>query len=339
MTFTPERATVAQRVQIGAESLSALGTPVAAGKVIGCYDWTFGISPDVTFYRPTGRKYDQEQEENMEWVDGTLGGWVDYNGILYPLAGAMGAVSPVAHGASTTAKDWIYTPPVTGYAEPQTYTIMQGDTTTRAHKFAYGLFTQFGYKIDRKTSTVSGKILGQPLQDNITLTASPTEIALAPAPGKHFNVYLDSTSGGLGTTQLTRVLSLDYTFDSVYGPMWVLNRATTGFTAHVDLAPKSTIKIKMEADANGMAPLSYLQSGATYYLRVQAQGAQIASDGPGAINSTITHDMAIKFGKPSTFSDDSGVFAIEWECTIVEDPSWNSGQSQTITVTNLIAAL
>jgi hypothetical protein len=55
--------------------------------------------------------------------------------------------------------------------------------------------------------------------------------------------------------------------------------------------------------------------------------------------NTITHDMAIKIGKPTPFGDDSGIFFIEWDCMLVEDPNWNSGQSQTITVTNLITAL
>ncbi len=57
-------------------------------------------------------------------------------------------------------------------------------------------------------------------------------------------------------------------------------------------------------------------------------------------NNTFQHDMAIKFGKPTPFKDDGGIFAIEWEATIVEDPLWGaSGQSQKLTVTNLITAL
>jgi hypothetical protein len=55
------------------------------------------------------------------------------------------------------------------------------------------------------------------------------------------------------------------------------------------------------------------------------------------IYNTYTHDMAIKVGKPSAFADDQGVFAIEWDCAIVEDAGW--GKAQTVTVTNLITAL
>lgn len=339
MTFTPEVSSINQRNQIGAESTSALGTAVACNRILECFDWTIGIDGDVLFYRPTGRKYASTQEQNTEYTTGTLAGEMDYNGVIYPLGGAMGAVSAVSHGASVTAKDWIWTPPVTGSATPQTLTLQQGDAV-RARQVAYLLFQQFGYKAERKTGMqISGKWMAQPLTDNITMTSSPTTIAIAPIVGKHLNIYLDSTSAGLGTTQLNKVLSVDYTFDSVYNPFFPLNRANLGWTSHVDTAPTCTIKLLMEADSAGMAPLSYLEAGTTYYLRVNAQGAQIASDGPGSVYYTFQHDMAIKFNKPSPFQDKDGIFALEWQCQIVEDPTWGTGKAQTITVTNLLATL
>src|SRR5260221_4272446 len=88
------RATVNQRVQIGAEVTTTPGTTVAANKLLQCFDWQFGINADVKFYRPTGRKYDTVQEENTEWVDGTMTGPMDFNGILYPLLSACGSITP-----------------------------------------------------------------------------------------------------------------------------------------------------------------------------------------------------------------------------------------------------
>lgn len=339
MTWTAERSTVNQRVQIGAEATTALGTPVAAGKLLECFDLIVGINADVKEYTATGHKYPSVVEENIEWTDGTLGGEMDYNGMIYPLASAMGSVSPVAHLASATAKDWIFTPPIYGSIVPQTYTVQQGDTV-RAHQLAYGLFTEVGYKATRKDATVSGKLIAQLLSDGATLTASPTAVALAPVIGRHWNVYLDTTSGGLGGTLLTRVLSIEYMMTGIYGPFYALNRANASFTAHVDLAPKATVKLLVEADAAGMALLGYLQTGTTYYLRFDAQGNQIASDGPGSIKNEFKHDMAVKVSKPNPFKDDGGIFAIEWDLTVVEDPAWGaSGQSQQVTVTNLITAL
>lgn len=334
MTFQPERASVNQRIQIGPESTTALGTPVAASKLLENYQFVFGIDATVDFYTPTGRKYPAVQEENMEWSSGTMSGTLDYNSVIYPLSSAMGAISPVAHGSSSTAKDWIFVPPLTGSIVPQTFTFQQGDST-RAHQISYGLFTQFGYKGDRTKFETSGKIIGQLLSDGITMTTSPTAVTLAPAVAKQVNVYLDTTYGALGTTQLLRALSVDYTMDGIYDAFWALNRSTPSWTTHVDMAPKCTIKLKEEANAEGMGQLPYLQSGATLYMQVDAQGVTI--DSGNNIKNEIKHQMAVKVGKPSTFSDDKGIFAIEWEMTIVEDSGW--GNSQIMTVTNLLSSL
>src|SRR5437868_3460240 len=226
MPGNQERSTINQRLQFGAESITSLGTNVAASKLLQCFTLDIGPMADVKMFDPTGRKYPSVQVENSEWVEGTLGGELDYNGIIYALASSCGSATPVAHGASATAKDWIFTPPVTGSIVPQTYTIEQGDTSTRAHKVNYGLFSELSYKGDRKAGfTVGGKLLAQPLQDGITMTGSPTAVALAPVAGKHVNIYLDPTFGALGTTQLTKVLNLDWAFTGVYGPFFPLNRA------------------------------------------------------------------------------------------------------------------
>lgn len=425
MPWQAERTWVNQKVQVGAESTSALGTIVSAGKLLQCFDFVFQIDTDVMFFTPTGHKYPSTQEENTEWVSGTLGGNFDYNGIIYPLGGVMGATTVTAHGSSSVAKDWVFTPPTTGSIVPQTYTFEQGDSV-RAHRFGYGLFTEWGYKGTRKDFSTSGKLIGQAITDGITLTSTPSSIAVAPVVAKQVNVYIDATQSALGTTQIQRPLGIDYSMGNVYGPLWVLNRANISWTAHVDLAPKSILKLKLEANSEGMALLGYLQNGNTYYVRVNAQGVVIdnnqtitlgtqssgnftltykgqttgniaynaaasavqtalqalstigsgnatvagSTGGPYTVTfantlatdttaltgtfsglttpsnaaitqtqiyNTFTHDMAVKFGKPTAFSDDQGIFAIEWEATIVEDATW--GKSQVVTVTNLITAL
>jgi hypothetical protein len=334
LVYTPERASVNQRVQVGAESLTALGTAVAANKTLLPFTFQFGASFDLATYMATGHKYPVVQEANEEWVDGSMSGSGCYNTLVYPLAGAMGTTTPVASGISTTAKDWVYTPPIAGIKEPQTYTFEQGDGTT-AEKLAYGLYTQFGYKFDRKSFEVSGTILAHQLQTGITMTSSPTNVALAPIVANQINVYMDDTQAGLGTTQALKFISGDYTMDGIYGPAWFVNRANASFSNHVDLAPKSTFKILLEADATGMALLSSVRAGVLKYIRVEAVGPVI--DAGNSINDTFQHDMAVFVGKPDQFSDSNGVYAIGFECTIAEDPTW--GKSQEVTLTNLITAL
>jgi hypothetical protein len=303
--------------------------------------WEVGIDAGVSMFGASGHKYDLAAEEDWEQTSINVSGNMDFNGLCYLLAGVMGSVNPATHGSSSTAKDWVYTPPVSSVIVPQTYTIQQGDAV-RARSLSYGLLNSFGYKGTRKTPfTVSAKGFGQILSDGITLTASPTAVAISPIVGKFFNVYLDPTSGAIGTTQLTRCFSVDYSFDGVYDTFYPLNRTNVSFTGHVDKKPKCTLKLLLEADATGLDTMqtTYLQAGATVYVQVQAQGNQIASDGPGSVKATFTHNMACKVNKPSALKDEQGICALEWELNVIEDPSWNSGQAQQITVTNLLTAL
>jgi hypothetical protein len=428
MAWTAEVQSINQRLQFGLEVTP--GTNVAATKLLQALDLTMGSMADVAEFFPTGRKYASIEIENAEWVEGTfVDSPLDYNNVVYLISGVAGAPTIGAHGASATAKDWTWTPPLTGSVQPQTYTIEQGDTATRAHKVNYGLVSEFTYKGDRKTGIKNGgKLLAQALQTNITMTGGPTAIALAASAGKHFNVYLDSTSAALGTTLLTRVLNIDYAFANIYGMFFALNRANLGFTAHVDLKPATIMKLLLEADGTGDAQLTQLQSGATQFLRIQGQGLiidnlQIVTIGGGATGGTFTlsykgqttapitysaaltsatvntafqllstvltnctvtggaggpytftfsgplvgdmspvgiqnvsltggtptvasvatayntfqHDMAVKVSKPNPFVDNQGVFAEEWDFTIVEDATWAAAQK--FLVTTLLTAL
>ncbi len=433
MVWTPERSTINQTLQFGLETTP--GTNVAANKSIQCFAVTFGPMADVNEFSATGRKYPSILIENSEWVEGTLSGELDYNGIVYALAGVSGAATSIAaHGSSATAKDWTFVPPLTGSVQPQTYTIEQGENNAFGnaiynHKVNYGLISEFSYKGDRKTGfNISGKVLAQALQRAITMTSTPTAVALAPSAGKHFNYYMDPTSAALGTTQLLKVLNVDFAFTGLYGMFFPLNRANLGWSAHVDLNPGCIIKVLMEADATGMTPLTNLQAGSTQFMRVQGQGAIIdnlqtvtiaggatggtftlsykgqttalitysagltsatvntafqllstvltnctvtgSAGGPytftfsgalasdmspvGVTNVALTggtptvasvaqaynifqHDMAVKVSKPNPFSDSNGVFAEEWEFTIVEDATW--GAAQKFLITTLLTAL
>jgi hypothetical protein len=331
-----DRMFINQEINIGAETVA--GTNVAAGKRITAFTWADGIMADVKDYQGTGRKYVDSQIEEKEWMEWDVSGDMDFNSILYIAAGVYGKVTPALVGSSTTAYAWTFTPPIAGAASPQTYTIEQGDAV-RAHKANFLMLSDFGYKLVRGSGdySMTAKGFSRAIQDAIMLTASPTAIALSPAAPNMANIYLDTTSAGLGTTQLVTPLSFEYNHASVYGMFWALNRTQSSFTGYSDLKPKTTGKLKMEANAEGMAMLAYLQSQTTYYMRTDTLGPVI--DGTHSINAEIKHDMAIKFGKPSKFEDDQGLFAIEWEFTVVEDPAWGTGTAEIFTVTNLLATL
>src|SRR6266705_3417003 len=311
MTWTAERSAINQTLQFGLESTP--GVNVAANKSIQCFAIVFGPMDDATEFSATVRKYPSIVIENSEWVEGTLTGSLDYNGIVYALSGVCGAATIGAHGSSATAKDWLFVPPLTGSVQPQTYTVEQGENNSFGnaiynHKVNYMLISELGYKGDRKTGfNVSGKVLAQALQRAITMTSTPTTVAIQPSAGKHFNIYLDPTSAALGRAQLLKVLDVDYAFTGLYGMFFPLNRANLGFTGHVDLNPGCTIKMLLEADAIGMTPLTNLQAGSTQFLRVQGQGAiidniQTLTFGGGVTGGTFTLSYKGQTTAPITYA-------------------------------------
>jgi hypothetical protein len=288
-----ERATVNLKTQAGVESTP--GTAVPANKSLDCFSFSFGIESKVDYHRATGKKYPSIQELNQEWMSGSLDeSPMDYNGLVYPVSGVFGTATITSSGASSIAKDWTFTPPTTGNTSVKTFSFEQGDAV-RAHKFAYGMFTQWGYKGSREQWTTSGTLIGQILTDNATMTSSPTAIALAPMLGTQFDVYIDPTYSALGTTKLSRSASVEYNFDSAYGPAWFINSAVPSWTTHVDMVPNCTLKLELEADAQGMDFLNKMRDGSTQFIRVKARGAlldnlqTVTLGSPSAGTFTLTY--------------------------------------------------
>jgi hypothetical protein len=327
-----ERSTINQRIQIGDETTP--GTGVTADKLLECFNFSFTPKVDVATFRATGRRWISTAEENREWSEVKIDGNLDYAGFTYLVAGAWGILTPSTHTAGTTSKDWIWTPAVTGAITPRTYTVEQGDSV-RAHKIVYGTVTGFSYKGTRADFTCEASMIGQSISDGITLSSSPTAVSLVPVVGKHVNLYIDTSSGGLGGTQVARAFSIEYSYDNAFGAFWPLNRSAASFTGTTDTAPDNTVKILVEADSTGMGYLSNLQNGDYLYVRVDMQGGIIE----GTIHYAITHDMAVKLTDISEFKDQDGIFAVEYTGMIAEDPSWGSGKSQVLTITNTLTAL
>ena len=63
------------------------------------------------------------------------------------------------------------------------------------------------------------------------------------------DVYMDPTSGTLGTTKLTRVLNANIHISDRFGPVWVLNTANNSYVATVETEPSAELTLLVEADA------------------------------------------------------------------------------------------
>lgn len=247
--------------------------------------------------------------------------------------------TPAAHGASTSAFDWTFFPPVFGYGVPITFTVQQGDVVD-AEQYAYLIFSGWGYTFTRKQEMqISGDWFSQTFTDGVSMTGSPTNIGLLPIIGAQFNVYLDTTSAGIGTTQLTDPLKVDFKGSGYYTQYFPVNRANQSFTSHLETAPKNELKLTLQANSVGIAVRgSYLQTGTRAYVRVNAVGPTIATS--PTVTALFQHDMAVFVSDMAELTDVDGVYAVEYTLEVAEDMAWTqAGTAQRVSLTNLLSGL
>lgn len=339
MTNTVPRAAVNQQAQLGVESTA--GTAVSAGKLLTAFTWTMGLKPTTKQFRGTGRQYPSASAMLKEMSAGKITGPGDFAQLVYPVSSLWGAATISAHGSSTTAYDWLWTPPLTGsYAKSaKTYTVQVGDSTD-AEQYAYTVFTGWGYTFTRTTEMqVTGDLIAQTFTDGVTLTASPTEIEQLPMTGAQFNLYLDSTSSGIGGTQLTDPLKVEFKASDYYDGYWPVNRSNASYTSILDKEKKNELTILLEANSTGIAVKgNYLETGDKCYIRVDGQGPTI--DGTNSVKAAMQHDMVCLVTNMAEFSIEEEVYAVSYTLAVSEDTAWGtSGTAQKLTLTNLLSAL
>lgn len=336
----PERSTISQIIQIGVEATP--GTAVAASKRLQ----SLTIDPDPQFnintFRPAGQKYSSLAALNQEWMSADLGGVPTYTEIVYPLSSVLTTptISQIMDGGTPTgAYRWVFDPLSSSEDSPKTFTIEQG-SAVRAHRFTNGIVTDFGIDIARDNVELNGTMIGRAIEDGVSLTGSPTFLALEPVLGTQIDVFLDTTSAGLGTTKLARLLGANWNIGSRFNPLWVIDSALSSFVGTVETPPDAGVSITHEADAQGMGMLNTLRAGTTMFMRIQAKGGTLYSAGVFAstpLKYELTIDCAVKVNDGGGFSDEDGVFAVGWGFTLVHDGTW--GKALHVEVVNKLAAL
>lgn len=335
-----ERSTISQRVQIGVETTS--GVAVAATKNLLATSIGVSVAEDVHTFQPKGAKYATIVYNGREWADADISGDATYSELQYPMASAITTpvVSQLLDSATPTgAYKWVFDPVTFGADTPKTYTVEQGDAV-RAHRAASLIFTGFGIKWDRKGVTVTGDGYAAAIEDGITMTSTGvTSIPTVPIQPTQLDCYLDDTVAGLGTTKQLRVISGEWSVTGKYGSLFVVDSSKPSFVANVEKDPASTFKLKVEADAQGMAQLNKFRTGASQFLRLTAKGPKIYSGATtaGDVYNSLTVDVAGKISAVSKFEDSDGVYAVEFTFTTVHDSNW--GRAFLISLVNSLATL
>ena len=325
-----ERASIFQTVQVGVETTPGTGVP--ANKKLSALSVSPGIQLETKKYRAMGNKFASLIVPGKEWMVAKLSGPLTYTEIVYVLSGIANYAAPVQQGA-TAAYKWTFAPTLGAEDAYKAYTVEQG-SSARAHKFAFGLVNDLGFKFSRDALELDGNMIGQALQDGITMTAAPTVISLVPVLPTQVNVKIADTQAGLaGASALTRVMTASWALRHKFGPIFPLMAGSTGFAAVVELEPELVCTLKLEADTVGMGLLTQMREGTQKFLQIKATGDLIAT--PYYYDLQIEASLGVE--AVSEFSDEDGLYAIEWNFAGVYDPTW--GKTTQIDVITTVTAL
>jgi len=324
-----ERSTLSQGVQIGVETTP--GTAVAANKKLLATSIELGIQANISTFRPSGGKFATIQAMGKEWAKAKISGQLTYTDLVYLASSNIKYAAPVQQ-AATAAYKWTHFPAQSAEDTVKTFTVENG-SAVRAHKAAYGIVNSLGYMVTRDKTEIKGEMLMQRVTDGITLTATPTDVALKPILPSQFDYYADDASGDLGTTKLLRVFSIDWDFSNRFGPVWPIDSAQASFAAHVETEPQPLLKVVLAADAVGMGYLANARTGDKKFIRIQATGENIED----TYDYSMIHDICGVVSAVEEFKDHEGVYAIGYTFRCAYDATW--GKAFNLEVINALTGL
>ena len=163
-----------------------------------------------------------------------------------------------------------------------------------------------------------------------------TDVTAQPINPGSVNVYVDTTFAGIGVTKLTRLLEATISVSDRVSQLWVLNSANASYAATVEGPPNVTLKLKMEANAAGMAYFTNIRAGSTVYVRVESVGPNLPAPDAGQ-TYLFRWDMAAKVESPDSMDDTDGAYTIDWTFRGVHDATM--GKVMSVRLQNLATAL
>lgn len=327
-----ENPSVFQNLQLGVESTP--GTAVPANKLLQDLKIKIDAEFESDSFTPSGRRFSSAVYPNREWVKGSIEGKPGYQTLPYLLSALLKDVTPTRNIPSTgLSYKWVYNPSVGAVDTFKTLSLESGNNV-RAEKAAYGVLSGIEFKGTRKEVSISGELFAQKLNENATLTSSPTlvpAVLVLPTDG---DIYYATTKAGLsGAARLGRVLEWGASLKDVYGQVWPIRTDSPSWTAPVAMEVKGEASLKAAVDAEGAAFFGYMRSGAKGWLRFEYNGATIET----TYKYQLRIDVCVAVKSPDAKDDTDGLATRGWKFQIVTDDT--TGDAVEMTVQNTLATL
>jgi hypothetical protein len=191
------RGYVNQRLLLGAESV--IGAAVAAVKDFPSLSIEPVREQDDQFYRPAGQLIPGSGVKHREMSRPSWNAGLDYNEIIYILAGLFGA--PTTSNPSGSAYQHIFAPTKSNFGTPKTFTVRRGDNVASCVIPGFH-FNSLELSLSDDNAEVSGEGFGYRINDlagvlNATLTDEVQQLTITGSPtGGTFTLTYDGQTTG-----------------------------------------------------------------------------------------------------------------------------------------------
>lgn len=326
----PENSAIARVVQLGPETTA--GTSVAATKKLSSVDLMGKLEANVVSFTAAGSKYPTVHSLGKEWSSWKVQSEAPcFDELHYLLCSLVKNVTPTT--SDTSARTWTFAPTPDAEDTRKTFTIEEGHSgSNNAHKSSFGVITGLKLSIDRDGTKLDGSGVAR-VMSTATLTGGTAVLPTVPILARDWSVFLDTTSGALGTTRLSRVLKVDVSFEDLTVPFWTVDQSQASWAGIVEQAPKCSVQLTMEADSTSMAYQSLMQAGTTRYMRLRNTSTTTLA-GATSVYYGMTIDIAGQISEVQDFGTDQELYTIGWTFEPTTDSAWGTGKPFEISVIN-----
>jgi len=190
------RPSALQTIQIGAESLTARGTAVAALKKLAAMQLSPSLDITTNEHRPSGDLWLSGTSIGNDASSLAVSGGASYQELPYALASIIRDVTPTTPGGGTNTRDWVFAPLANNADEYRSYTVEHGDKR-RAARVKHACFTEFGLEFRREGVNLSGAMMAQKYTDDVQMSTNEVQrVTLTNATGGTFKLTFDAQETG-----------------------------------------------------------------------------------------------------------------------------------------------
>ena len=300
------RATIYQGIQIGIESTP--GTAVACAKRLLGLEVTLNPQIPVKTAKNQGAKGAVGTQRGLEHTEGSVSGALDFNTLHYMLTLLFGAATDSLDG---TVDIHTWAPSALAPLTPKTATIEQG-SSVGAEKVAFALMTELVIKWSKEDASLDGALIANEYQRNITMTATPTEVAAVPVNPAAIGVYI--SLDGNTYTLLEDTIDGEFKMSGLWAPSFHVNDTLESFDRVAEQQPEFGMTLTVEDGTETDDFMSHLYAGQKIWLGFKAVGPEITT----GKNYQIKAYMPVYVVTPD-FGDKDSVFGSTFQFELAHD--------------------